>query len=84
MTPYRHVFLVRSKRDYNSFPLDMLRYDACHLTSESIARRIENSNEFQKGESIGVGKIWEKQWTPTSARWESFGWEVISHERNKV
>jgi len=67
-----------------SFPLDMLRYDACHPVSSTDAEKIGmQSNEgerFFKRRSIELAGIRK----PTEARWKSFLWTVDKSTSVKV
>lgn len=61
------------------FPIDMLRYDgvvpSTEVDSERILRSIHSVGSQHK--TISVTKLnGYKYWTPTSGRWESFGWTV--------
>jgi len=69
---YRTVFDVRGT---GTFPLDMLRYDSCvpHTQDDvcqmSLTRaRVLTLHSYHKYKKTSV---------PTSARWHSFGWEVV-------
>jgi len=56
------------------FPLDMLRYDAAWpMRGEDVAR-IESPPEKLKRYSVAL--LTAVNCTPTTARWNSFGWRV--------
>jgi hypothetical protein len=69
-----HVFTVLGR---TSFPVDMLRYDACRPWSESDSSQIMASLERVQGvrEPRQVTLTGSRE--PTEGRWESFGWKVI-------
>lgn len=86
---FRHVVTVQSRgrnRPY-PFPIDMLRYDELHPRSEADSGKITRT--FGKYavpptdtiEMIDLVREAPKNWTPTSARWESFVYEVVAHTR---
>lgn len=68
-----HVFVVRGR---GSFPIDMLRYDVCHPSTERDSATIMATFERR----AGVREVREVELvgthTPTDGRWESFGWKV--------
>lgn len=68
------------------FPVDMLRYDACHPETEADSARIsrtllsEHAGLWLGEEPVRVtryagGKRDAERFTP--ARWRSFGWRVV-------
>ena len=68
------------------FPIDMLRYDGVSPNSEADSGEINRSfnsrrygSENKEPIVVTVKKLshGSKKWLPESARWESFGWEVI-------
>lgn len=71
---YIHKFVVRGKF---TFPLDMLRYDACYPESSQDVVTMEKGN----GEVTLVHVTNDSRWTPTKERWSSFLWGVISHQK---
>ena len=71
-TLYRHEFTV-SGRD--TFPVDMLRYDACWPdTSESAIQLLSEDTR-----AVMLVCWRPKLWVPTIGRWQSFGWHVTKH-----
>lgn len=58
------------------FPLDMLRYDVCYPQEQEDAFKILESPDVRTVTLIKP--VDDKNSTPTPARWQSFGWEVIS------
>ena len=75
MILYHHRYTVSGT---GPFPIDMLRYDRSHPTTEIGSHLIERTFNGRLGERvyIVVERNTEKAWTPTAARWESFGWRV--------
>jgi hypothetical protein len=76
---YRHTFTVQGRFP---FPIDMLRYDRCIPKSEGDSGNIAWS--FSQGAvqtAVKVVHIGEKNWKPTTGRWESFLWLVIAIEK---
>lgn len=74
-------FTVASARA--PFPVDMLRYDTCVPSTEKDADRIVWSIEDQSGVMFRINLVRyaasrEQAMEPTSGRWASFGWEVVS------
>lgn len=83
-----HVFKVQqspSAMVYLNFPLDMLRRDSCWPTTSEDAGNIAFSFNLKRSKGhIGEVSLTceaEGKWEPNKDRWESFGWEVISHGR---
>lgn len=68
-----------------SFPLDMLRYDSCFPYMGEDAGQIEyRPDEPRSSRTVNlVHYNSEAKWTPTGARWESFGWRVVD-DRSRV
>jgi len=61
-----------------SFPIDMLRYDACYPACSQDAARIENSMKFlEHGKEVTLRCTPNKS-APTNERWLSFGWKVTA------
>lgn len=60
------------------FPLDMLRYDACHPTRETELPT-RGFGETEVGpRRIHLERFAESaSWRPTIGRWNSFGWGVV-------
>lgn len=69
----RTVFSVRGAF---TFPVDMLRYDACYPAREVDAAAIART--FDR--DAYAETIWLETYAPkiTTERWESFGWRVQS------
>lgn len=64
------------------FPVDMLRYDSCFPASQDAVSNIHIKTfpqEAGRREVIVELRRYaeSKTWTPTDARWRSFGWKVI-------
>jgi hypothetical protein len=68
-----------------SFPLDMLRYDACFPSTQSDVSTIDSTfDPAIRIEARAANKEFKvllehrgfKGWFPSSSRWESFGWRV--------
>lgn len=84
---YRWQYTVRGDM---AFPLDMLRYDACHPTSQESVAEIDAS--LQREERAGrrsagkpfVVKLASYVGAPEAKRWSSFGWRVGDERKEKV
>ena len=80
MTMHRHTFTVEGVGD---FPWDMLRYDSCypgHETESYNMARVPVGG-YSKPRRVELAHTdTRKRWTPTTARWESFGWSVLCCE----
>lgn len=81
-TLHRHTFTVEGS---GRFPIDMLRYDSCYPASQADVSAITNDGgpgqarlEPRRVELAHTDT--RKRWTPTSGRWESFGWRVLCCE----
>ena len=67
---------------YATFPIDMLRYDACYPANPAAVDGVA----FDPGIRQMVGERKSRQVTlrsdrePTVGRWESFGWRVVRSE----
>ncbi len=78
-TVYVQNFEVEGSGD---FPFDMLRYDSCYPMREG--KDTANMVKRYRGERLErrVIKlqriIFHRNEVPTSGRWESFGWKVIT------
>src|SRR5678816_4294668 len=55
-----------------SFPVDMLRYDACWPASTESALEIVSERPHE-----GCHVRLRSHYPPTEARWESFGWRIV-------
>lgn len=66
----------------NTFPTDMLRYDACWPATEEDSHKIHQTpySEPKGAQSVKVRTRQLKGWQPTFGRWRSFGWSVVSYE----
>lgn len=75
-------FTARPMRFLGAFPIDMLRYDFCHpRDQESVSVILDtiNGREVEAGQEVRLVHRCIKGaslFTPTAARWESFGWQV--------
>jgi len=58
------------------FPIDMLRFDACHPVSEDDSKSITEMM-YPEGGTVEVRLSTPKSY-PTVGRWRSFGWPVTS------
>jgi hypothetical protein len=56
-----------------AFPVDMLRYDVCHPTTETDSNIIE-AHTFRDRDTYTVSVT--GNYPPTVGRWNSFGWRV--------
>lgn len=67
------------------FPIDMLRYDRCTPNTEQDSHVIERSFDPESGmlEVEVQSDSRAASWTPTAARWKSFGWEVMGYVRRE-
>jgi len=68
---YATEFTVRGK---GHFPIDMLRYDACHPATQEDVAWMASEHEERELMLRRIGT--NKQWKPTAERWSSFGWVV--------
>lgn len=69
-----HMYRVRGK---GKFPIDMLRYDSCWPRTPEDVWFIDMNAEdpdYRKSRDVCLSS----NHAPTIARWNSFGWEVIS------
>lgn len=76
-------FTVESKGRSTIFPVDMLRHDFCVPASEEESgNMVFNLMGYSGVEATPVRlhhvEHGSKRWTPTSGRWESFGWKVTT------
>jgi hypothetical protein len=81
-------FAVQSKNKLVlQFPIDMLRYDSCYPANDqySVIRIVDSLDqnisaiEFDhKPINLIHNSHGNKNWSPTAARWESFGYRVIN------
>lgn len=72
-----HKFKVQGR---GHFPIDMLRYDSCFPYSGTDSGEIQSRLERRPAEGvIELGAYHNKNWKPTTGRWDSFLWKVIEH-----
>lgn len=74
-------------RGGSHFPVDMLRYDACYPATSDDAVEMAKTprymapsdlEEFKKPRLVRLcSRQPNARWTPTEARWLSFGWQVV-------
>jgi len=66
------------------FPYDMLRYDQCYPIDTASAQSMEVAEDLRYSPTLRIIKLRaihsSKQWEPTAARWNSFGWGVTKTE----
>ena len=67
---------------YNSFPLDMLRYDKCWpQTPDGVDNlTIDLASSILKAQTVKLCSHFH----PTVERWESFGWTVKGITKGKI
>lgn len=70
---------------HGDFPRDMLRYDGLGPATPEDARSIDlDTSDLRAHESRRVVRLVSTRSActpnPTRARWESFGWTVVSHD----
>lgn len=81
-----HVMAIVHVRGRGTFPLDMLRYDACAPLESEDASSIGDLRHG-RGEAERVVKLamfTSERRDPTHARWRSFGWLVVEVNGQKV
>lgn len=85
------VPIVYTVRGTGPFPIDMLREDGSSPYSEQDSERIGLSlDERQQTHYdfqitlIKHNGYQHSRWNPNSAKWKSFGWEVISVEEKRT
>ncbi len=79
----RTRFDVASDPGRSTFPVDMLRYDACWPEGPDDVSAIVRPRAFARsldGRTV-VTLLTDALNRPTSARWASYGWPVTSTER---
>jgi hypothetical protein len=84
-------FTVISKKPFNDFPIDMLRYDRCFPATDedalNISTRILIDGEEKEPVRVKLLKYAETKETGfqiSHSRWESFGWTVVEEDVNKI
>ncbi len=77
---FRHWYTVRGSGE---FPVDMLRYDSSYPATEVNSHIAEGEQDHlgrvtvrPAPRAVTLERIGPKDWTPSVARWESFGWRV--------
>lgn len=79
MKTTRRRILVTSDPGRTSFPIDMLRYDACWPESESDVAAIKNPVRHRGDDNCTrVVLVSDSPNAPERARWASFGWHVVT------
>ena len=63
---------------HGAFPVDMLRYDACHPYTPQDVSNIEG-NDVTRLVTL-IHNATGRGWRPTDGRWDSFGWDVSDVE----
>ena len=63
------------------FPIDMLRYDACHPYTPQDVSNIDGGLRLEEGRLVTrlvtlIHNAAGRGWRPTDGRWNSFGWDV--------
>jgi len=78
MANYLYHFTVEGK---GYFPLDMLRYDECYPAKSVDATTIMECGMpkylTDRVRIVLTHKHSRSHWEPTTARWKSFGWDVV-------
>lgn len=77
-----YIVAVQPSRPGRGFPIDMLRYDRAIPESEQDSGLIAGSLQPRSQSQRTVRVIMDRE--PTLARWESFGWRVISVDTRRV
>jgi hypothetical protein len=74
--PPRRTFTVEGS---GSFPIDMLRYDACWPQSERYDTPAIQQDPFSEPKKRRrVVLVTDNPSAPTVGRWESFTWKVVA------
>lgn len=75
MPMYHHKFSVSGPAP---FPVDMLRYDGCYPSTQDDTARLARAFRSPFSDmTIHLSTINDqRRWSPTVARWNSFGWFV--------
>lgn len=70
---------IRFAVQYTTFPLDMLRYDACYFVNENESHQAARSIEDVIDPQIAVVETMRdhKGWWPTEGRWNSLGCKIV-------
>lgn len=71
--------LVFTVEGSDTFPYDMLRYDSCYPRSQDDVTNMATPQSARQVtlNTTGWSRLSAKV---TMARWESFGWKVVSQE----
>ncbi len=83
--------IIYTVRGTGPFPIDMLREDGSSPYSQQDSDRIEMSYDEPVGNWANekhfqitlIKHNGYRHWTPNSAKWKSFGWEVINLEEKR-
>ena len=82
----KHYFYKLTVSGKGLFPTDMLRYDQCFPCSERDSASIDDPHRY--GDMSGEIRTVElcasnvnPNWQPTTGRWNSFNWQVVSWEQ---
>ena len=70
-------FIVEGK---GSFPIDMLRYDHCYPSDMDSILALANRGSSRRV-TLGTAHPTKALTGITPARWESFGWRVVSVDK---
>lgn len=71
------TYTVKAQREM-SFPVDMLRYDTCWPSTGDQAVLLTSVIIPERSRLKGIVRITlTGTQRPTSARWKSFGWDVV-------
>jgi hypothetical protein len=97
---YIHDIVVSSiPGQLRPFPIDMLRYDRLTPKREAdssdlaasfspnIRRYLQERHREGKDQTtitVCLTRFSFKDWTPTTSRWQSFGWNVIDHSTRRI
>ena len=63
------------------FPFDMLRYDACYPKNSMDAYSLDFDWDAADRGKREVVLISSQPNAPTTGRWESFGWTIVSETK---
>jgi hypothetical protein len=72
---YRYEFKVGGK---GSFPIDMLRYDACWPRDQADVHAMDSPKRDARTVTLASSR------EPTAGRWASFMWPVLNVSKYKV
>lgn len=77
-------YAVLGNNEHAQFPIDMLRYDAAFPAQGADASAITASVERSGNSNRPIELCHyssDKNWSPSAARWASFGWLVTEVQR---